>query len=256
MSFIIPGDGLSIESNINTSIGPGVYKNPLTQRIIPTSAGISYTKVNKKQTNQVVYIDSDSKRYLPQTNDLVIGVVVGVVGESYKIQLQDFLTSVLLSMMAFPNATKKNRPNLKQGQCVYARVSQAISEIETEVECLDESGKEGGFGLLDESGYVFSVKLNFARELLFNASSPILEKLAAKCQFEIAVGMNGKIWIKCGEGLNVKVKEDGEEEEVEQVKVGTNVKDLKATLSAYKYLSGCEKVSPEEFDNVLLEAFK
>ena len=50
-------------------------------------------------------------------------------------------------LLGFPNASKKNRPNLKNGQAVYARVSQDIPEIETELECIDPtSGKEGGFG--------------------------------------------------------------------------------------------------------------
>lgn len=246
--LIIPGDVLPLDTEVKTTIGPGIYKNPKTQNIIPASAGLLSIKTNKNQTNQVVYIESNSKRYIPQTNDFVIGIIIGLIGESYKVQLQDFSTTVMLPMMAFPNATKKNRPNLKVGQAVYARVSQAIPEIETELECIDpETGKEGGFGLLDEAGYIFDVKLNFARELLFNASSVFLEKLAAKCVFEIAVGINGKIWIKCGDGLKLET-ETGEPND-------SYVKDMKHTLAAARYLTKCQHVSAEDVEQVLEEAF-
>ncbi|ODV77622.1 uncharacterized protein CANTADRAFT_8065 [Suhomyces tanzawaensis NRRL Y-17324] len=263
--IIIPGDSLSIETEgIKTSIGPGIYKNPKSQKVIPSSAGILNVKVNKKNTNQVVYTDSNSKRYIPQANDFVIGIVVGVIGEQYKIQLQEYSTNVLLSMMAFPNATKKNRPNLKNGQAVYARVSQAIPEIDIEIECIDPvTGKDGGFGLLDESGYIFDVNLNFARELLFNPSNIFLETLASRCQFEIAIGINGKIWIKCGDGLKIDKdetkdeKEDDDEDTPRKVDTSNSyLKDLKATLAAARFLTRCQFIRPEELDNELTEAFR
>lgn len=260
--LIIPGDILPIdtEGELTTSIGPGIYKNPKTHTIIPASAGLLNIKVNKKQTNQVAYIEASSKRYIPQANDLVIGIVVGVVGESYKVQLQDFSTTVILSMMAFPNATKKNRPNLKVGQAVYARVSQAIPEVETELECVDASGKEGGFGLLSEAGYIFDVQLHFARELLFNPSSVVLEKLAAMCQFEIAIGINGKVWIKCGEGLKLEPTKDEKEEDgdskMKDASKGNYIKDMKATLSAAKYITRCQYITQSEIDKELIAAFK
>ncbi|KAK6457569.1 exosome complex exonuclease RRP40 [Scheffersomyces xylosifermentans] len=255
-SLIIPGDSLPIDSRdseIKTTIGPGIYKNPQTQSIIPTNAGVINVQQNKAKTTQLVYVESNSKRYIPQTNDFVIGIVTGVVGEAYKVLLQDFSTAVLLSMMAFPNATKKNRPNLKIGQAVYARVSQAIPEIETELECIDPTtGKEGGFGLLDESGYIFTVNLNFARELLFNPNSIFLEKLASRCKFEIAIGINGKVWIKCGEGI--KLEKETSEEEGKTPR--ENTRDLKSTLAAARYLTKCQKISVESLDQVLDEAFK
>lgn len=246
-NIILPGDSIPV-NDIPTTIGPGVYKDPKNQTIIPSSSGILHNKTNKKQTNQLVYIDSMSKRYIPKTNDYVIGIITGTIGESYKVSLQDFSNSVLLSMMAFPNASRKNRPNLKTGQVVYARVSQDIPEIDVELECIDPTtGKEGGFGLLDESGYVFDVNLNFANELLFNPDSIYLEKLSTKCKFEIAIGINGKVWIKCGEGL---VK--GENDELEE----SGVNDMKMTIAASKFLIGCQERRREEVEEYLKECFK
>lgn len=227
---VLPGDNITLQP-IKTTIGPGIYKDPKTQNVIPTTAGDLNLKVNKKSTNQLVYIESKTKRYIPKTNDMVVGIVLGTLGESYKVSLQDFSPPVMLSMMAFPNATKKNRLNLKVGQVIYARVCQDSPEIDIEIECLDPTtGKDGGFGILEESGYVFDISLNFANELLFGDGF-YLEKLASKCKFEIAIGLNGKIWIKCGEGME----------------------DFRDTISASKYLQGCEKVRRDEVDRVLAE---
>lgn len=247
MSVIIPGDHIQ-RNEVKTTIGPGFYRQPITDNVIPVSAGIIHDKINKQGSNRLLYVDSGSKRYIPQVNDFVIGIVTGVIGEAYKVLLQSFSSSVLLSMMAFPNANKKNRPNFKNGQAVYARVTKAMSEIESEIECMDSAGKEGGFGALSETGLIFEVNLHYARDLLFNHNSAILEKLSSKCKFEIAIGINGKIWIKCGEGLVDVVNEDQDE--------ASMIHDMKTTLAASRYIKNCAKAAPEDFDRQLKEAFK
>ncbi|KAK6201356.1 exosome complex exonuclease RRP40 [Scheffersomyces amazonensis] len=267
MSIILPGDKFPVSRNhdesIDITLGPGLYKSVNSDTILPVQAGIFQSKPIKKQ-QQLYYIDSNSRRYIPQTNDYVIGTIVGVVGgESYKVSLQDFSSCVLLSMMAFPNATKKNRPNLQIGQIVYARVSNAGNEIETELECIDPTtGKDGGFGLLDESGYLFSItNLNFTRELLFNSESPVLQKLSTRCKFEIAIGINGKIWIKCGDGLVINksdVDMDIDESSTNNKNSTTNIsskKDILVTLAAVKYLTACQHKSPDQIDTVLTQSF-
>lgn len=260
---VLPGDSLPIDpkSDAVITIGPGIYKSPKTQEIIPASSGILNVKDTKQNSKRLLFIDSNSKRYIPQANDFVIGVITGVFGESYRVQLQNFSTPVALSMMAFPNASRKNRPNLKVGQAVYARVSQAIPEIEVELECIDATtGKEGGFGLLDESGYIFEVNLNFARELLFNENSVILEKLATKCKFEIAVGINGKVWLKCGDGIPIKKetstnKNDDEDENMDASNDASYINDLRSTLAACRYIERCQYLSSDKFDLELKNSF-
>ncbi|CAI5757674.1 unnamed protein product [Candida verbasci] len=253
-SLILPGDNLEIEdiSQYKTTIGPGIYKFPTREpKFIPTQPGIlnHSTQSNK----QLIYIESNSKRYIPHKNDLVIGIVVGSIGEFYKVQLQDFSTPVLLNFMSFANATKKNRPNLKNGQVVYGKVTVDSIEIENEIECIDE-----GCGVLDDSGYVFNVNLNFARELLYDANSIFLKLLANKCQFEIAIGINGKIWLKCGEGVKKEVKEsENKEDEDDDMDIdSTNVKDLKYTLAAVEYLKKAQFVKQDELKQVLNVCFK
>lgn len=256
--IIIPGDSLlkGISEEDEITIGPGIYKTPKTQEIIPQQAG--YLKViEKKGNDKLLFIESNSKRYIPQVNDLVVGVVTGTFGDFFKVSLQDNSQQVQLSMMAFPNASKKNRPNLKVGQAVYARISEANPEVDIEIECIDpETGKEGGFGPLDESGFLFHVNLNFARELLFNKSCIFLEKLAAKYPFEIAIGINGRIWIKVGEGLSKKTTETKEEEDVDMDKSDVSFKDMRLTLAAANYLQACQRITQDKADAALKNAFK
>lgn len=264
MSIIFPGDSLApeMEGQSQVIIGPGIYKYPKSQEVIPHQAGIlKSTSASKKGTEKLLFIESNSKRYIPQVNDFVIGYITGVYGDFFKVSLQQHSAQVQLSMMAFPNASKKNRPNLKVGQAVYARVSEAVPEIDTEIQCFDaESGKEGGFGLLDESGYIFEVNMNFARELLFNKSCVFLEKLASRCAFEIAIGINGRVWIKCGNGLQtepiVQNKEDEDETMTDAAVAGASLQDMKLTLAAARYLQSCQFVSTDHAGEELKKAFR
>lgn len=259
---IIPGDSLRehVGSEDSVILGPGIYKYPKTQEMIPQQAGyLNVVNASKRSQEKLVYVEADSKRYVPQTNDLVLGIVIGVYSENFKVLLQNFSQPVQLSMFAFPNATKKNRPNLRVGQAVYARVSQAVPEVDIEIECIDpDTGKEGGFGPLDDSGLVFELHHNFARDLLFNKSSVFLEKLASRCAFEIAIGINGRVWIKVGGGLAEKAskKPENDGEGNDDMDVDENVvRDVKMTLAAAKYLQACQKCPVSEVDRELRRAF-
>lgn len=249
MSIVIPGDRIAaLKGTLDPTIGPGIHRYPLRD-IIPLLSG--YLNVVSASGETVVYVEANSKRYIPQVNDFVVGIITGVYAENFKVSLQKFSPSVSLSTLAFPNARKRNKPNLKVGQVVYSRVSVAGPDLETEIQCMDpETGKDGGFGPLDEEGYVFEVEQNFARELLFNKSFPALEKLAAVCAFEIAIGMNGLIWIKCGSGLTTG------KEGTEDVDMLNPIQDLKRTLAAAEYLKACQKVPQSEFDNQIKAVFR
>lgn len=226
-SLIIPGDKLPVDyANSSVIIGPGIQMTPSTKELIPTTAGI----LQVGEANKTIHTEHNSRRYIPQTNDLVIGVVTGTFGDVFRVSLSDFTANVSLSAFAFPNATKKNRPNLKIGNLVYARVSAADPIVDVEIECIDPTtGKDGGFGLLDD-GYVFPVNLAYARGLLYNVDHPVLDLLVKRCKFELAIGVNGKVWIKTDE--------------------------LKYTLACAKAIEGCQFVKGEEFKDVVNKSFK
>ncbi|CEP64748.1 exosome non-catalytic core subunit RRP40 LALA0_S13e02124g [Lachancea lanzarotensis] len=194
-SLILPGDKFHVERQENVVLGPGAYCDPKSQKLQPVNAGIEVSRESKK--NVFVHVEFNSKRYIPAVGDLVVGLITGSYSDSYKVSLESFSTPVTLSYMAFPNASKKNRPTLKVGDLVYARVAKADKELEAEIECVDSTtGKDAGFGLL-EGGNVAEVSLAYSRELAFNSEYELLPLLAKTAQFEVAIGINGKVWIKC-----------------------------------------------------------
>ncbi|KAF5279272.1 hypothetical protein FQR65_LT15443 [Abscondita terminalis] len=60
--------------------------------------------------------------------------------------------------------------------------------------CVDSYFKAGKLGPLSSDGFVMTLSLNFINRLL-DVACPLLNTLGKKYVFEIAVGMNGKVWI-------------------------------------------------------------
>jgi exosome complex component RRP40 len=106
----------------------------------------------------------------------------------------------LLPHLSFEGASKKSRPQLAGGAAVYARIVSADKHMDIELECVNSaSGKSDGLGEL-KGGMLFDISLGLARRLLMAKPATqgkviILEELAEKASFEVAIGRNGKIWI-------------------------------------------------------------
>ena len=79
---------------------------------------------------------------------------------------------------------------------LYCEVSVANKDMEPELVCVDGSGKASGMGVLSNDGFMFRCSLGLAQKLLAN-DCPVL-KLLSRFPFEIAVGLNGCVWIKSG----------------------------------------------------------
>lgn len=60
--------------------------------------------------------------YMPEKNHFVIGVIKNKIGENFLVDLNAPLDGTLPGL-DFDGATKRNRPNLSNGDFVYARVS-------------------------------------------------------------------------------------------------------------------------------------
>lgn len=227
--LLLPGDLIkgNETSDEEISAGPGVYCDPVTQQLVATHAGIEVVTETKK--GHAVYVNYNSRRYIPAVGDLVVGVITGSFGDSYRVSLSNFSNPVSLSFMAFPNASKKNRPTLKVGDLCYARVCSAYKELEAEIECMDSTkGQDAGFGLLD-GGMIVETTLAYARELLFNESYPLLNILGKLVEFEVAIGVNGIVWIKTDE--------------------------VKTTLACYRAILACQDIPPNQFDKTIKQIF-
>lgn len=197
-NLVLPGDTIELNSNVipeSITLGPNISLSEDSSTLIPHTAGL-FVSTTTPKASSLFYVDSARGRYIPQTGDLVIGTILGQFGDFYKVSLNETSSTVILNIFEFPNASKKNRPRLRVRDLIYARVSAVENAVEAELSCIDPTtGKEGGFGVL-EGGYSFNVSSAYARFLLYEPNAPVLRKMVEKIQFEIAIGVNGKVWIK------------------------------------------------------------
>ncbi|KAH0565614.1 hypothetical protein GP486_001002 [Trichoglossum hirsutum] len=95
---------------------------------------------------------------------------------------------------------ENNGGRLSAGSLVYARISLANKHVDPEIECVNPAtGKSDGLGEL-KGGMLFDVSLGMSRRLMMpnpsaEGSVVILDEIAEKVPFEIAVGRNGRVWV-------------------------------------------------------------
>lgn len=124
----------------------------------------------------------------------MVGIVTQKSGDIYKVDVGGS-EQATLSYLAFEGATKKNRPDLQVGDVVYAKMLVASKDMEPELVCVDSQGKENELGVLSSDGMVFTCSLSLVRKLL-NPECPLFRILGRSQAYELAAGMNGRIWIK------------------------------------------------------------
>ncbi|EJU03124.1 hypothetical protein DACRYDRAFT_21427 [Dacryopinax primogenitus] len=148
---------------------------------------------SKKQQH---WVETESRRYIPAPQESVIGVIVHRSAEAYRVDLGSAHLATL-DALAFEGATKRNRPALKVGNLVYARVSLANRDMDPELECFDATTRKAdGFGELKD-GFMVECSLGTCRKLL-DSTHFLLPALAQKFPFEVAVGVNGRVWVRAG----------------------------------------------------------
>lgn len=142
-------------------------------------------------------------QYIPQPNDLVLATVHHSATDWYHCAITPHTTLAQLPQLAFEGATKKTRPQLNSGSLIYARVLSASKHTDPEIACYNPAtGKSEGMGEL-KGGMMFDVSLGMARRLMLarqreEGGIAVLEEIAEKVAFEVAVGRNGKVWVKSG----------------------------------------------------------
>ncbi|KAK7551592.1 hypothetical protein IWX49DRAFT_284517 [Phyllosticta citricarpa] len=217
VEVVLPGEEIP-QSLLPTSrngdkplkLGPGVRHTP-PSTITATVAGT----LNVDNKKNGIWVEYNSGRYIPHTNDLVLAQVHHSSTDAYHCALTPHTPFATLPHLAFENATKKTRPILAPGALVYARVAAASKHMDPELECLSATtGKADGLGPL-KGGMVFDVSPGMARRLLIPAGKKdaaeeggpgrvvVLEALAERVRFEVAVGRNGRVWVDSDEGVKV-----------------------------------------------------
>ncbi|KXN88109.1 Exosome complex component rrp40 [Leucoagaricus sp. SymC.cos] len=200
MTTIVPGEKVDAQ-HVNLKLGPGLLQitshGSSGSTIISTRTGI----LNHSANGSKWWIESNSRRYVPAPQESVIGVIVQRQGEGYRVDI-GAAHSATLDGLAFEGATKRNKPNLKVGCLVYARVSLAHKDMDPELECFDaQTRKAEGFGEL-KGGFVVKCSLKMCRDLL-DPKHFLLPLLGGKFPLEAAVGMNGRVWVSAKEPKQV-----------------------------------------------------
>ncbi|KAJ6242249.1 exosome complex component rrp40 [Anaeramoeba flamelloides] len=175
-TFVLPGEKLGEMNSNPIKIGNGLVIRKGS--IVSSKCGILQFKKPDKY-----WIDNNQKRYNPIVGQPVIGFITQKAGTNYLVDLGTNVPAVL-SFFGFPGATKKNRPQLKINDTVYARIVVSNGTEEPQIVCMDKNERASGFGQL-EGGFL-------------QPRNKILSYLGKKLKFEIAVGVNGRIWINSG----------------------------------------------------------
>ncbi|EEE55123.1 hypothetical protein OsJ_02901 [Oryza sativa Japonica Group] len=189
-NHVVPGDvvlDLAEMTNQTIKLGAGLRQDCDT--IQATSAGrLRLSKPSK------YWVESSQKRYIPSVEDTVLGVVVDTKPDNFLVDIKG-PNLAFLPVLAFEGGTRRNIPKFEIGTLIYARVVKANSIMNPELSCMDATGKAAEFGQLKD-GYMFDTSTGLSRMLLSSPTCPILEALGKKLSFEIAVGLNGRVWVE------------------------------------------------------------
>lgn len=174
-------------------LGPGVTQ--LERSLLACKAGTLCVDAKRNK----LFLSGNQRRYFPALDDMVVAVVLEKHSEEYRVDLNGADTATL-SALAFEGASKKNKPILQPGACVYARVVRASKSMELEVSCVEPGSSKswtGGETLFGElkGGNVVTVSLALARSLMAK-NAPVLARLGERIAFQSAVGANGRVWLQ------------------------------------------------------------
>ncbi|KAJ0048362.1 hypothetical protein Pint_15431 [Pistacia integerrima] len=187
--IVVPGDvvlDLSSLTNQTIKLGGGLRQD--CDSISVMKAGkLKFSKPNK------YWVESSHKRYVPSVEDNVLGIVVDSKADNFLVDIKGPAIA-FLPVLAFEGGTRRNIPKFEVGSLLYVRVVKANPGMNPELSCTDASGKAAEFGLLKD-GYMFETSTGLSRMLLSSPTCPVLEALGKQLSFEIAVGLNGRVWV-------------------------------------------------------------
>ena len=189
---VLPGDTVGHVGSEELRVGPGLMQST-GERVVATRAG----ELCYKARHSYWWVEhAGGRRYVPALEDLVVGVIVGQTADVYTVDVGAAGLATLRCVEGFEGATKRNRPHLAVGAVVYARVVAAARDLDAELECMSIRKRADGFGEL-VGGHVLRCSLGLARSLL-DPRCAVLACLGELLPYEIAVGMNGRVWVKAG----------------------------------------------------------
>ncbi|CAA6665389.1 unnamed protein product [Spirodela intermedia] len=187
--MVVPGDvilDLSKMTNQTIKLGSGLCQDGDTIRVIKAGR-LRFSKPNK------YWIENSQKRYIPSAGDTILGIVADCRPDNFLVDIKG-PTLAYLPVLAFEGGTRRNIPKFEVGTLLYVRVVKANTGMNPELSCTDAGGKAAEFGPL-KGGYMFESSTGLCRMLLGSPACPVLEALGKRLSFEIAVGLNGRVWV-------------------------------------------------------------
>ncbi|GAA5890769.1 hypothetical protein JCM6882_000652 [Rhodosporidiobolus microsporus] len=216
MQVLLPGDPLPSSATSTATgakvlqLGPGLTsglaKGKGKERELVTASRAGLLGHVEQGEKDKWWIEGTLKRYTPNPPEPVLGIIVARHAEGYRVDIGSS-QAASLDALAFEGATKRNKPNLKIATLVYAHLLSTPPFSEPEISCVDPTTqKASGFGELKDGMLIRGVELGRCRALL-SPKNPLLSRLGAQFPFEVAVGMNGRVWVKAS-------SEEGDEEKL------------------------------------------
>ena len=193
--FVLPGDTIALStlpsplnSTCSITLGPGLHYDRETCAFTSHAAGHI-----REPSSLNYYVDGHrpcASSLL--TGDLVLGVVVRRQLESVLVDI-GYNELASLSLYDFEGSTKRTKPNVDRGDVIYGRLK-IDGECQPQILCINEDGKADGMGILNEHGYLFDIPIDSANDLI--GQDNLLTELGNEIPYEIAIGANGRVWIK------------------------------------------------------------
>ncbi|KAF7124133.1 hypothetical protein RHSIM_Rhsim12G0164400 [Rhododendron simsii] len=186
---VVPGDvvlDLSSMANQTIKLGGGLRQDCDALSVMKSGI-LRFLKPNK------YWVESSQKRYAPSVGDNILGIMVDSKADNFLVDIKGPALAYL-PVLAFEGGTRRNIPKFEVGTLLYVRVVKANTGMNPELSCTDATGKAAEYGPLKD-GYMFESSTGLARMLLNSPTCPVLETLGKKLSFEIAVGLNGRVWV-------------------------------------------------------------
>jgi exosome complex component RRP40 len=132
---VLPGERVTESvTTLKSSIRIGAGLVQINDAVITTVAG----KLRYRPP-ATYFVESTTMRYMPKAGDHVVAIVDEKGGDFYKVNIFSGAMG-MLGRLSFDGATKRNKPELKKGDYIYARVLQANKDVDTELTCTAASG--------------------------------------------------------------------------------------------------------------------
>ena len=193
--FVLPGDTIALstlpsplDSSSSIILGPGLHYDKDTGAFTAHACGLV-----REPSSLTYYVDGHRPGVSSlSTGDLVLGIVVRRQMESLLVDI-GYNEFASLSLYDFEGSTKRTKPNVDRGDVIYGRLK-IDGQCQPTITCVTEDGKADGMGVLHENGYLFDMPVEVANDLIVD--DDLLRELGKEIPYEIAIGANGRIWIR------------------------------------------------------------